>query len=414
MTKTNAKRMNARIAWLATWATSSALLALFAAIPFAFAQSSQQGQSSEQNQAAQQSGSGTQQDNNVEVKDKKKETEKQAKKEDAKKAPKDANLPALLWTDRGDISQLDMISGQGGAKYFPDPKMEYTYAGENLDGTSTKFYVVDANKQKWLVKLGVEAQPETAATRFVWAMGYFTDEDYFEPQIHVKGLPKLKRNMYDADVKTGMVPNVRLKRQYGGSKKINTWDWFDNPFLGTREFNGLRVMMAVLNNWDLKEQNNKVYVADGQRRYVVSDLGAAFGKTGAPLGSMPIPFPRATKGDFDDYEKSKFIKEETANTVSFEMNTKSPVVIRAFRPNYFGEYNHMVKIEDDIPIADAKWIGERLAQLTHEQVVNAFRAAGYIPEDAEAYAKVVELRIAQLNQLQAGGAPAQKSPQAQR
>ena len=38
---------------------------------------------------------------------------------------------------------------------------------------------------------------------------------------------------------------------------------------------GLRIMMALMNNWDLKSANNSVYAVEGESpRYVVSDLGA--------------------------------------------------------------------------------------------------------------------------------------------
>jgi hypothetical protein len=42
-------------------------------------------------------------------------------------------------------------------------------------------------------------------------------------------------------------------------------------------------MMAFVNNWDLKTKNNSVEEADGQRRCVVTDVGATFGKTGNTL-----------------------------------------------------------------------------------------------------------------------------------
>ena len=35
---------------------------------------------------------------------------------------------------------------------------------------------------KWRVKLGVEARPETVASRLVWAVGYYANEDYFLPE----------------------------------------------------------------------------------------------------------------------------------------------------------------------------------------------------------------------------------------
>ena len=55
-----------------------------------------------------------------------------------------------------------------------------------------------------------------------------------------------------------------------------------------------------------------------------------------------------------------------------------------------------------IPKADAKWAGQLLAKLSHEQIRDAFRAAQYPPEEVEAYASAVELRIAELNQLWEG------------
>ena len=53
-------------------------------------------------------------------------------------------------------------------------------------------------------------------------------------------------------------------------------------FTGTRELNGLRVMMALINNWDLKDENNAIYREKPVRDqiYEVSDLGASFGTTG--------------------------------------------------------------------------------------------------------------------------------------
>ena len=63
--------------------------------------------------------------------------------------------------------------------------------------------------------------------------------------------------------------------------------------------NGLRVMMALLNNWDLKQVNNSMDEMDGERRYVVTDPGATFGNTGNSLTrSKSVP---------EDYEDSKFI-----------------------------------------------------------------------------------------------------------
>ena len=112
------------------------------------------------------------------------------------------------------------------------------------------------------MKLGVEARPETVASRLVWAVGYFADEDYFLPVLRVEDMPKLRRgeNLVAPD---GSILNVRLKRHQNDEKKISSWKWRDNPFALEREFNGLRVLMALMNNWDLKDTNNSVYEEKG-------------------------------------------------------------------------------------------------------------------------------------------------------
>ena len=52
-----------------------------------------------------------------------------------------------------------------------------------------------------------------------------------------------------------------------------------------------------------------------------------------------------------------------------------------------------------VPIADARWIGSLLKQLSHRQLVDAFRAGQFSPEGIEKYVAVVENRINELAQL---------------
>src|SRR5437762_5655586 len=54
-----------------------------------------------------------------------------------------------------------------------------------------------------------------------------------------------------------------------------------NPFVGTRPYQGLLVILLMFNSSDLKNTNNTLYeVGDAIRHwYVVRDLGAALGET---------------------------------------------------------------------------------------------------------------------------------------
>src|ERR1700741_3352586 len=163
--------------------------------------------------------------------------------------------PAVIWRDPGDISTLNLMYGAGGSEHAPDPSGIYTFEREIMHGTSPKFDVKDGRGVKWRIKLGQEPQAETAATRLLWAAGYFVDEDYYLREIKVEGLPTLHRGQSFVS-EGGIVHRVRLERKIKEIEKIGNWDWFKNPFVGSRELNGLRALMALLNNWDLKTINN--------------------------------------------------------------------------------------------------------------------------------------------------------------
>src|SRR5580698_980146 len=141
---------------------------------------------------------------------------KKAKSADA--MAKAASEPAVMWKDPGDIATRDLFYGPGGPDHVP--KGPYKFEKEDMDGTNPKFVVKAADGIKWKVKLGLEARPETVASRLLWAVGYHANEDYFLADLQVQGLPaKLHRgqNQVGAD---GWVHNVRLKRE--DEKKIGT------------------------------------------------------------------------------------------------------------------------------------------------------------------------------------------------
>ena len=196
-----------------------------------------------------------------------------------KATPRSANLPAAVWHDPGPVASLNLLYGAGGKGHAPNPKGTFTFLKEDLGASNPKFDVRDAQGVEWKVKLGEESQSEVAAARFLWAAGYFVDEDYYVPELTVTGAPKLHRGeeLIAAD---GTIRGARLERKLSTVEKRGTWDWFDNPFANTRTMNGLRIMMALVNNWDLKDVNNQIYEVGAQRRYVVTDLGATFGNTG--------------------------------------------------------------------------------------------------------------------------------------
>jgi hypothetical protein len=295
----------------------------------------------------------------------------------------------VSWHETVDVNQLDLLYGAGGKEDAPSPNAKYKFLKEDMSGTNPKFDVEDENGVKWRVKLGQESRAETAATRLLFAAGYFVDEDYYVEELKIEDLPKLKRGQ-DFVIRDGVVHGARLKRRDKEKKKLGNWKWANNPFIGTKEFNGLRVMMSLTNNWDLKTENNSIYDVDGQHQYAVTDVGATFGKTGDPA--------RRSKSVQKDYEGSKFIDNVHGEYVDFVLHSR-PMFLAAFNvPNYI-ERTAMQDVTKHIPREHAKWLGQRLGQLTPEQIRDCFRAGGYTKEEVEGYSRVVEKRIVALNAL---------------
>ena len=302
-----------------------------------------------------------------------------------------------LWREPKNIRALNLFYGPGGAEHAPHST--YTFLEEDRKGSNPKFDVQDENGVKWKVKLGSEARPETVASRLIWAAGYFANEDYFVPVLHVRQMPAHLHRGAPLITPDGTAPDVRLKREIKGEKKLGVWHWRDDPFAGTREWNGLRVLMALINNWDLKDENNAIYETkpgrdsdELQRTYMVTDLGASF-------GDVRLTRERNfSKGNLELYRHSKFIDRVDSEYVDFDAPHR-PAAVVLVNPH---EYLSRVKIDwigKHVPRADARWMGQLLAQLSPSQIRDAFRAAGYSPQVVDGFAAVVESRIAELKRL---------------
>src|SRR5215211_7493201 len=159
---------------------------------------------------------------------------------------KRGSIRAILWEEPTDIESRDLFYGIGGQEGAPHPSDNFTFIRRSTSGTQKKIIVKDDKGREWTVKFGAEARPETLASRFVWAVGYFVDQNYFVKSARIHGWK-------DPDIS-----DVRFERRDEGFKEVDNWSWKSNPFIGSREFEGLKVLMALLKNWDLKTDNNKI------------------------------------------------------------------------------------------------------------------------------------------------------------
>lgn len=281
--------------------------------------------------------------------------------DDKKKKP--AGGTPVLWQDPGDLSTRDLINGPGGEEMKPDLS-HVTFIEEQTGGYSKKYRVQDGAGRVWIAKLDKEAQPETAATRLVWAVGYPTEITYLVPEVTIEG--------------KGIYKNVRFEARPKGVKRLENWRWADNPFAGTREYQGLKVMMVLIDNWDIKDENNRILHvknADGSEelRYIISDLGGTFGKTGGVFSR--------SRNEPEDYAKAKFIKGVKRGRIEFNYNGKRGDLFR------------------DITVEQARWVGGLLSRLSDQQISDAFRAANYSAEEIQLLTQAFKSRVNELMSL---------------
>src|SRR6185295_9290914 len=85
-------------------------------------------------------------------------------------AEPDVGTPKLdiswLWVNPTNLESRDLFYGLGSEDRQPRGP-EFTFVEEDTDGVNPKYEVVDADGVKWKIKIGLEAQPEIAATRLL-------------------------------------------------------------------------------------------------------------------------------------------------------------------------------------------------------------------------------------------------------
>lgn len=312
-----------------------------------------------------------------------------------------AGVP-ILWRDPGDVSSRNLKYGTGSAELAPVGP--FSFVAEEQTGESPKFRVTDARGETWIVKLGVEAQAETVATRLIWSVGYFADEAYHFDRVEIKNLPTLSRDQEFVENKS-VVRGARFEPKRKGVDRGANWDWEDNPFVKTRELDGLKVMMVLLGNYDTRVANNKILTTQGagtsglEARYVATDVGATLGKVGG-LGG------KRSKNSLEDFRSSKFILGVENGIVKFDYDTKPKGMGKFasfFKPSYRSSQAKKARAMSTVTVENAQWIGSLLERVSDDQLRDAFRAANYDHATTEGFVQVLRDRIDQLNRLDSTG-----------
>lgn len=294
-----------------------------------------------------------------------------------------------LWRDPGNVAARDLYWGMGRPDAAPRPP--FTFVKEDLGGSNPKVRVTDARGTLWSVKFPGASQNEVhaeiAAARLMWAVGYLVEENYFVASGRIEGVGPLSRAAAWIDG-GGTFHHARFEKRPRDWEKLDeTWTLDDNPFAGTRELDGLKLMTALLHNWDTKFGNVsvvRVRQADGAtaRYYLVTDLGATFGRMARGL------LGKRSKWNLDHYRSQDFLEGVDAKTVRLNVRSRYP-------------------FDMDIPIEHARWFGALVHQLTPAQVRKAFAASGAEPQEVAGFSEAFLAKVAQLVRATASPADAQ-------
>ena len=300
----------------------------------------------------------------------------------------DTSNRRVLWHDPGAIASLD-LSWSDTTKY-PPPAPPFTFVREIMAGSRPKVLVKDASGRQWHAKLEGdahatgEAHAEVAAARLLWALGYFVQRAYFVNGGVVEHLGQVTRAAKSL-TPDGRFTGAGFKEQSPDLKKTKQgWSIEKNPFVGTRELSGLKILMTMISNWDLDPRNLQVLKArnpDGttELEYAVTDLGASFGHMEDPRfpQSLLSMYPW-TMWNLQDYQKQRFIEGVTNGQV---------------RLHFRGEVSFRT-----VPVDHARWFAGLVGQLTPAQVRQAFQAAGGTPTEVDGFSARFLEKVRELQQ----------------
>ncbi len=286
----------------------------------------------------------------------------------------------VLWKEPPATTVSDWVWGPGGAETAPRPPFQFVK--ENLGGTNPKIEVRDGVGRVWVAKFGGEVHSETFAARLLYATGYAAAPTYFIGDGIIEDAHGLKRAKPFL-TKTGSFHNARFKLRQ--RHKIQ-WSWVENPFLGSHELGGLKILMMLLSNWDAKDardgagSNNGIFEpsrSDGSSSwFAVTDWGASLGKSGG--------FFKRERWDWRGY------RDQTPHFATLRSDG-------SIRWGFGGK--HSRDITAGVGVEDVRWLLPYLSPITDEELAAGLSASGASAPVAQQFTRSIRDRISKLQHV---------------
>lgn len=295
----------------------------------------------------------------------------------------------------GDVS--DLRFGPGGPDGVPVPPFQFVE--EHFTGSQPCVAVRDGRGRLWRVKWGHEVKPEVFAVRIAWALGYFAEVTHLVPRGTIEGAAGLQRARHCVDA-AGAFHEARFELEDRTVRMLfneHSWAWNDNPFVGTPQLHGLKIVMMLLSNWDTKDRrdvsrgsNTAIFEHRISRwareaRYLITDWGGAMGRWGSNVVARD-------RWDVDGFE---------AQTPGFVTGVSDGFVSFGYQGQRTAEIARGIRLED------VAWFCATASRVTEPALRDGLLASGASGEEATRFARALTERIRQLQQ--ACGSAAQEA-----
>src|SRR4051794_17681063 len=193
----------------------------------------------------------------------------------------------VLWHEPPPIQGVDFSRP---ARSVPEPAVPFHFIREDLSGNSPKVLIRDAAGRVWQVKGGPEGRAEAFVTRIVSALGYYTDAVWFISSGRIEGIRAELRRAAGFVGRDGRFTYAAFELRETGSHFLSDqgWTWIDNPFAGTPQLKGLKILVMLVSDWDNKDLRDGARASNTAlidvtssgrvvRYYYVDDWGQSMG-----------------------------------------------------------------------------------------------------------------------------------------
>jgi hypothetical protein len=304
-----------------------------------------------------------------------------------------------IWREPSAADSSNLRFGPGGEDSVPAPP--FTFIEEHFAGSQPCVAVRDARNRLWRVKWGGEAKPEAFAVRFAAALGYFAEVTHYLPKGQIEQLAALSRAKDCVDG-SGAFADARFELEDRAVRMLfneHSWAWNDNPFLGTPQLAGLKLVNMLLSNWDTKDRRDvsrgsntaifehRVSRWGREARYLITDWGGAMGKWGANVVARD-------RWDVDGFE---------AQTPHFVTGVRDGYI------NFGYQGQRTAEIARGITVDDVRWFYGYARRVSEEALREGLLASGADQDEARRFARAIADRIQQLGEAIACPEPGRRA-----